>query len=192
MLARTASGMYWMARYMERADYVARLLQVAQHMSAVRVDAESSSEWESAIIAAGGEDLFREHHDAFTPERAVQFLAFSTENPSSIRSCIETARRNARTIRTALTAEMWEAVNGAWLELAGFDPRAMNDDSLGDLVEWVKTRSALFHGVHSNTMLRRDGFHFARLGEFLERADNTARLLDVKYHVRLRAPEDVG
>jgi uncharacterized alpha-E superfamily protein len=192
MLARTANGMYWLARYMERADYVARLLQVAQRMSAVRVDEDSSSEWESAIVAAGGREAYFERYDEVTPERAVEFLAFSADNPSSIRSCIATARGNARAIRTALTAEMWEAVNGTWLELAGFDARSMDEDQLADFVEWVKTRSALFHGVHSKTMLRRDGFHFARLGEFLERADNTARLLDVKYHVRLRDPEDVG
>lgn len=192
MLARTAENLFWLARYLERADYLARLLQVAGSMSAVRVDADATSEWESAIVASGSRDGFFDKHDEATPAHVVAYLAFDKDNPSSIVNCIETARRNARTVRTALTSDMWEAVNSSWMELRDFDPAAMDDDRLAEFLDWVKARTSLVHGVYASTMLRREGFHFTRIGQFLERADNTARLLDVKYHVRLASPEDVG
>lgn len=192
MLARTAEHLYWLARYMERADYAARLLQGAAHMSAVRVDAERNSEWQSAIVATGCQAQFEALHGQAGAAAAVDFMAFDPRNPSSIRSCIETARRNARSVRTALTADLWEAINSTWLELRDFTPGTLDDDRLGTFLDWVKARTGLFHGVYASTMLRTDGFHFTRLGQFLERADNSARLLDVKYHVRLPRVEDVG
>lgn len=192
MLARTAESLYWLARYVERADYVARLLQGAGHMSAVRVDADRSSEWESALVASGCHHDFFKDNEAATAEAVIAYLAFDGNNPSSIVSCIGTARRNARTVRTALTADMWDAVNSTWLELREFDFKAMDDDGLTAFLDWVKARAGLFNGVYASTMLRADGFHFARLGQFIERADNTSRLLDVKYHVRLPSPDDVG
>jgi len=192
MLARTAESLFWLARYMERADYLARLLQVAGHMSAVRVDEARASEWESAIVAAGCHEAFFAHHEAASAETVIAYLAFDRDNPSSIVNCIETARRNARTVRTALTSELWDAVNSSWMELRGFNPSGMDEDRLTVFLDWVKARTSLVHGVYANTMLRRDGFYFTRIGEFLERADNTARLLDVKYHVRLPTAQDVG
>ncbi len=191
MLARIAEGLFWLSRYVERADYVARLLQVAGHMSAVRPDAELGSEWRSALVAAGVDEAF--HADKEYSEAAViEYLAFDRSNPSSIISCIETARRNARAVRTALTNEMWESINGTWLELSMRRHAARDSDDLIRFLDWVKERAGLFQGVYANTMLRRDGFHFSRLGQFLERADNTARLLDVKYHVELPSVNDVG
>ena len=192
MLARTASNLFWLARYTERADYLARLLQVAGRMSAVRVDTETSNEWASAIVAAGCEEGFYQKHEIATSENVVAYLTFDRDNPSSICNCIETARRNARAVRTALTTDMWEAVNTSWMELHDFEAVEMDEDHLTEFLDWVKSRTSLVHGVYANTMLRRDGFHFTRIGQFLERADNTARLLDVKYHVRLPTAEDVG
>ena len=192
MLARTAGNLFWLARYMERADYVARLLQVAGQMNAVRVDSDRDSEWESALVAAGSEDDFFEAHERADEASVIHFLAFDKDNPSSIACCIETARRNARAVRTALTADMWEAVNATWQELGGFTEAPLDGDGLAEFLEWVKARVGLFHGVTSNGMLRRDGFGFVRIGQFIERADNTARLLDVKYHVRLPSVSDVG
>lgn len=192
MLARTAENLFWLARYMERADYVARLLQVAGHMNSVRVDSDRSSEWESAIVASGCSEGYFSVHPEAIEESVIDFLAFDPDNPSSICNCIETARRNAREVRTALTADIWEAVNGAWQELAGFRETPLDSDRLAEFLDWVKARVGLFHGMCSNTMLRRDGFRFVRAGQFLERADNTARLLDVKYHVRLPQVSDVG
>ena len=192
MLARTAGNLFWLARYMERADYVARLLQVAGQMNAVRVDSDRDSEWESALVAAGSEDDYFAAHERADEASVIHFLAFDKDNPSSIACCIETARRNARAVRTALTADMWEAVNATWQELASFTEAPLDGDGLAEFLEWVKSRVGLFHGVTSNGMLRRDGFGFVRIGQFLERADNTARLLDVKYHVRLPSVSDVG
>jgi uncharacterized alpha-E superfamily protein len=192
MLARTADNLFWLARYMERADYLARLLQVAGHMSAVRVDTNHNSEWESAIVAAGCRETYFEKHAEADEATVIQYLAFDRDNPSSIVNCIETARRNARAVRTALTADMWEAVNASWQELSSFHAESMNADRFAEFLDWVKARVSLFHGVCSNNMLRRDSFHFTRVGQFLERADNTARLLDVKYHVRLAQVSDVG
>ena len=192
MLARTAGDLFWLARYMERADYVARLLQVAGHMNAVRVDANRSSEWASAIVASGCGEAFDATGQAVDEASVIRFLAFDRANPSSIVNCIETARRNARSVRTMLTTEMWEAVNQTYQELAGFTAGPQDADGLAEFLDWVKARVGLFHGVCSNGMLRRDSFCFIRTGQFLERADNTARLLDVKYHVQLPEVTDVG
>jgi uncharacterized alpha-E superfamily protein len=193
MLARAAESLFWLARYMERADYVARLLQVAGHMNAVRVDSERNSEWESAIVAAGCSEPYFAKHAVANESTVIHFLAFDRDNASSIANCIETARRNARAVRTALTADMWEAVNSTWQELTPYcGPTPMSPDRLNEFLDWVKARVSLFLGIVSNAMLRLDGFRFARVGVFLERADNTARLLDVKYHVRLPQVTDVG
>jgi len=191
MLARIADGLHWLSRYVERADYVARLLQVAGHMSAVRPDAELGSEWQSALVAAGVAPAFSARH-SFSEAAVIDYLAFDPENPSSIISCIETARRNARATRTAITTETWEAINGTWLELPSRRAASRSSDELIRFLDWVKERTGLFQGVYANTMLRMDGFHFCRLGQFIERADNTARLLDVKYHVALPSVKDVG
>ena len=192
MLARTAGNLFWLARYMERADYMARLLQVAGQMSALRVDSGRSSEWESAIVASGCPEGYAARHAQLNEASVIDFLIFDKDNPSSIVNCIETARRNARAVRTALTADMWEAINASWQELAAYRVGAMDEDRLAEFLDWVKARVGLFHGVCSNAMLRRDGFHFVRIGQYLERADNIARLLDVKYHVTLPQLSDVG
>jgi uncharacterized alpha-E superfamily protein len=193
MLARAAESLYWLARYMERADYVARLMQVAGHMNAVRVDSDRNSEWESAIVASGSSKAYFAKYPVASEATVIDFLAFDRDNASSIVNCIETARRNARAVRTALTSDMWEAVNATWQELAQYRAAApLNQDRLNEFFDWVKARVGLFHGIVANEMLRLDGYRFARVGQFLERADNTARLLDVKYHVRLPTVDDVG
>jgi uncharacterized alpha-E superfamily protein len=194
MLARTAENLYWLARYMERADYLSRLLQVAQRMTGLGAEtpAQVSNEWESTLIAAGCDKPFFQKYDAATPERVSMFLVMDKDNSSSILSCLETARRNARSVRTALTADMWEAVNTTWLELSSVEPRNATPDQLAPFLDWVKERTGLFNGAYANTMLRNEAFYFTRLGNFLERADNTARILDVKYHVLLPQPDSVG
>ncbi len=171
MLARTASNLYWLARDLERADYTARLLLSAAHLSAVRADGDRDSEWRAALAASGSS---LENADS---TRVVRYLAFDSSNASSIVSCLENARRNARAVRTALTVDMWDAVNGTWLELRSFDPAKMDEDRLSAFLDWVKARTGLFHGAYASTLLRTDGFRFTRLGQFLERADNSARLL---------------
>ncbi len=135
MLARTADNLYWLARYMERADFLARIIEATQRLAAVpRVSGRDETEWESALIAAGAEEAFHANYDVADEPNVVRFLAFSEDNPSSIRNCIEYARTNASAVRTALTAEMWDAINSAWLDLQRFDwPGRGGARSRGDL-----------------------------------------------------------
>jgi uncharacterized alpha-E superfamily protein len=193
MLGRTAGSLYWMARYLERMDYVARLLEVAQRMAALTTSgAVNGNEWHSALIAAGCEPGFLEKHDAIVPETVIAYLVLDPANSSSIWSCIETGRVNARAVRSALTVEAWEAINGSWLERESVLNQGPVHERLGQIIDWVKMRSILFRGAYASTMLRNDAYYFTRLGNFIERADNTARILDVKYHVLLPKHENVG
>ena len=193
MLSRTADGLFWLARYMERAENVARILTAGQRMASLTHTVGSeSNEWASTLAAAGCSADYLKKHPEITPEGVVDFLVRDPDNPSSMLSCFETARRNARTVRTALTADMWEALNDTWLELRTLETSGGIGESNLRLLEWVKHRSLLFHGAYANTMLRNDAFYFTQLGTFLERADNTARILDVKYHVLLPRDENVG
>lgn len=194
MLARTAENLYWLARYIERTDYVSRLLQVAGRVGETHFgqDDAAGSEWHSTIVAAGCESSFYAKHDVATEAHVTRFLIADLDNPSSILSCLETARRNARTVRTAFTADMWDAVNGTWLGLRAFDLANLPRSQVPAFLDWTKERAGLFQGAYTNSMLRQDAFYFTRLGSMLERADNTARILDVKYHILLPRPDDVG
>lgn len=193
MLSRTADNLYWLARYVERAEYLARILEATQRLTALPLAyVGSSNEWESAVATAGCAAAFASVHDEATEETVTDFLAFSTENPSSIRSCIEAARTNARAVRTALTSEMWDAINGAWLELKRFGNGPTSREEFANFLRWVQEISLRFDGSAYRTMLRNDAYWFSRLGVYMERADNTARILDVKYHMLLPADEQVG
>ena len=193
MLSRTADSLYWLARYVERAENTARTVLVGHWMASMaRSLGNPGNEWESTLMASGCAPGYRAKHSEVTPAGVVDYLVRDPENPSSLVSCIETARRNARAVRTALTVDMWNALNETWLRMreklvSGFTP-----DQVSEVLEWVKQRSQLFNGAYANTMLRNDAYYFARLGTFLERADNTARLLDVKYHVLLPQSEGIG
>src|SRR5690606_2124336 len=150
MLARTAGDLFWLARDMERAAYVARLLQVAGHVHAVRVGSNRSSGWESALVAAGCDHGLEAAGKPADEASVIQLLALERANPSSIANCIATARRNARSVRTTLTTEMWEAVNQTSQELADFTRAPLGADRLAEFLDWVKARVGLFHGVCSN------------------------------------------
>lgn len=193
MLSRTAENLYWLARYVERAENVARLLDVGQRMSNLSPDQEhGTSEWKSTLVAARCERSFYANHERPTADAVIHHLTRDPSNPSSILSCLEIARRNARAVRTALTADMWEAINSTWLELGNFDDADFEPERIARFLDWVKERSLLFGGAAANTMLRNDAYWFTRLGAFVERADNTARILDVKYHVLLPESETIG
>ncbi len=191
MLSRTASCLYWLGRYVERISYVARLLEVAQRMSAM-TSTGAMTEWRSALIASGGEPAFLERHTTVDAVAIIDFLARDKTYPSSLVSSLEAARHNARTVRGAITVDMWDAINGAWLESRALSDRDFSRGYLSQTLDWFKMRATLFNGAHSNTMLRSDAFFFVSLGIFNERADNTARILDVKYHVLLPSYEQVG
>jgi uncharacterized alpha-E superfamily protein len=193
MLSRTADSLYWVARYMERAENLARILQVGHRMASLAGSlGNPSNEWSSTLVAAGCEPGFLAKHRAATAATVIDYIARDPENPSSVLSCLETARRNARAVRTALTVDMWSALNDTWLKIRSFGPDAFEPERVGDFLDWVKERSQLFTGAYETTMLRNDAYHFTRLGTFVERADNTARILDVKYHVLLPQHEGVG
>ncbi|RFB79512.1 alpha-E domain-containing protein [Methylovirgula sp. 4M-Z18] len=198
MLARTADNLFWLARYMERADYLARIVQAAQRLATLpKAYGGADSEWESTLISSGAAEAFHEHYGEINEANVVEFLAFSADNPSSIRNCIEMARTNARAVRTALSSEMWEAINGAWLELKNFDftrnsKGHADREELSRFLDFMKQTSLQFDGSAYRTLLRNDAYWFSRLGLYVERADNTARILDVKYHVLLPATESIG
>jgi len=189
MLSRTADALFWLARYVERADNTARIIDAASRLTAMPVSyAGESNEWESALAAAGALWSFKAAGATAERDAVIDFLAFSSENASSIKNCLGTARHNSRAERTALTADMWEAINAGWLGLKRFDGARMDRDTLTEFLGRVKDACLLFDGSAYRTMLRNDAYFFLRLGVYLERADSTARILDVKYHLLL--PED--
>jgi uncharacterized alpha-E superfamily protein len=192
MLSSTADKLYWMARYTERAENLARMLDVNYRMSLLPQGAEIIRQGWTAILSSI--DLmgpFKERYQEVTPENAVAFLALDKQNPSSICSCWNAVRENARAVRGTLTSEMWETVNTTWLEMRDMNVGA-SDTEIGPFFEWVKYRSHLTRGVVQGTMLRDEAYHFTWLGTYLERADNTARILDVKYHMLLPRGEGAG
>jgi uncharacterized alpha-E superfamily protein len=189
MLARAADSMFWLARYMERMDALARMMEAAQLMAGL---SNQDEEWRSTLIAAGCEDAFFAQHDKATPERAALYLGCDRGNPSSILNCLDQARVNARAMRTSLTRDMWDAVNSAWLEGRQLGPAAFMPEMLPDTLDWARTVATRFTGATQSTMLRNEIFHFLALGQAIERADNTARILDVKYHVLLPSYSGVG
>ncbi|MGA2944270.1 MAG: alpha-E domain-containing protein [Xanthobacteraceae bacterium] len=193
MLSRTADNLYWLARYVERAEYLARILDTTLRLTALPLAyVGESNEWESAVATAGCASAFFAAHDEANEETVTEFLAFSTSNPSSIRNCFENARLNARAVRTALTIEMWDSINSAWLELKKWGNGPSSREEFARFLRWVMGSSLNFDGSAYRTMLRNDAYWFSRLGVYMERADNTARILDVKYHLLLPAQEHVG
>jgi uncharacterized alpha-E superfamily protein len=195
MLSSTADNLYWLARYMERADFLARAIEASRRLAALpKAYGGADSEWESVLLSSGADDAFEATGKPVNEANVIEFLTFSRDNPGSIRNCIECARTNARAVRTALTVEMWEAINGAYLELKAMEARRgdYSGDDLGRFLEFVKQTSLTYDGGAYRTMLRNDAYWFSRVGLFVERADNTARLLDVKYHVLLPEKELVG
>ncbi len=195
MLSRTAADLYWMGRYMERAESLARILEVGYRMSQTP-DSDgtgtSRNEWESTAVAAGCVAGLAEKYGDATLDSVIRHLVLDEDNPSSIQSCLKTARTNGRAVRPALTAESWESLNDSWLDFTANWQRSLGRDNILAFLEWVKARTTLFRGATLGTMVRDEAFSFVELGTFIERADNTARILDVKYHVVLPAGEAVG
>lgn len=181
MLSRTADCLFWLGRYSERAGNVARGLAATLRMAMLAQPLSAEDEWRSLLIATGCEPGFRAKHASATPEAVVHWLTLDLDNPSGIAACVEAARRNARTVRTALTVDMWEAINDTWIEFRRLDAIVMKGDRLPGFLDWVKSRTVLFNGAATDTMLRDDAWRFVHLGTMLERADNTARLLDVRH-----------
>jgi uncharacterized alpha-E superfamily protein len=194
MLSRTAENLYWLARYVERAEYLARTIEATLRVTALpNAYVGKTNEWDSALLTAGAADGFYSHYAEADERNVVEYLLFSTDNPSSVRNCIESARLNARAVRVALTGEMWDTINSAWIELQEtWRAGPMTREQLAKFLRFVQEISLRFDGSAYRTMLRNDAYWFSRLGLHLERADNTARILDVKYHLLLPEKEHVG
>ena len=164
MLGRTASNLYWMARYIERAENIARLAEVGFRITLTPDTSEGHrQEWRSAI----------------------HFLLFDPDNPSSVRSCLKAARTNARSVRIKITRSMWETLNATWLAFEATKHSDVTGAKLPEFLDWIRDRTMQFRGAFLGTVLRNDGYFFNQLGAFVERADNTARILDVKYYLLL-------
>lgn len=194
MLSRMAENLYWLSRYTERAENLARILHVAQRLAALpSTYAGASNEWKSAIATAACEEEFNAlYPTGATRDNVIRYIVDSPANPSSIKACIETARSNARAVRTAITTEMWEILNEAWNDMRSVEFDGISQSDLTLFLQRVQQMSLRFDGAAYRTMLRSDQYWFQRLGTFTERADNMARLLDVKYHLLLPAKEPVG
>jgi uncharacterized alpha-E superfamily protein len=187
MLSRVASHLYWMSRYLERAENMARILDVTQSLAMLDPSADSGGAM-TPIVITETQEAFAATGLQASYANVIAFLAWDRDHPSSIRSCIEATRENARAVRGSITSEMWENINDTWI---AFHEKAKQIDPLmtgNDFFDWVKERSHLFRGVTFATARRDQPYHFARLGTFLERADNTARILNVKYAEE--APDD--
>ncbi|WP_062211014.1 alpha-E domain-containing protein [Aureimonas sp. AU12] len=189
LLGRTANGLFWMQRYIERAENMARLLDAGLRLSLTNLSAEPD-EWQSVLVSAGVENGYLEKYAAFEPSQIIDYLLRDLDNSSSVLSSMGVARANGRMVRTALTRETWEALNESWMILGQRMSRPIED--LPAVLDLVKSRTALIRGSFYGTMLRNEIFDFCNLGTFVERADNTARILDVKYWVLMPTHSSVG
>lgn len=190
MLGKTANGLFWMYRYLERAENVARLTETGQRIALT--NSGGDEEWRPVLQTAGVCDGFDAANEKVTKEEAIDWMLRAKGNPSSVLSCVAAARQNARTVRTALTNDVWEATNATYMTVSDLLARKLNERDLPHVLDTVRQRTALVRGATMGTMLRNDIYDFARIGTFLERADNTARILDVKYYVLLPSIAAVG
>ncbi len=183
MLSRTADHLFWMARYMERAENTARMLDVNYQTALLPQSADKAEQgWRGLLSISELTQPFAKKYSEVTARNVMDFMVRDADNPSSILACLRAARENARAVRGALTTEVWETQNQTWLEFNRALKAHAFDRDPSDFFEWVKVRSHQSRGVTVGTMLMDDSLHFLRIGTFLERADNTARLLDVKFH----------
>jgi uncharacterized alpha-E superfamily protein len=191
MLGKTAGGLFWMFRFLERAENTSRLVEAGFRIALTR-STDASSEWESVATTAGVATRYREKHGSFTASDVIDYLLRDKDNPSSVYSVTKSARDNARLVRTALTAEVWAAVNDNWMTIQDLLKRPVKETELPRLLDSIRQQSAIVRGALHGTMLRNDIYDFARIGTFIERADNTARIIDVKYYSLLPSSSFVG
>ena len=191
MLSRTAEYLYWISRYMERAETNARLLDVGYRMSLFPNPNGYNNVWESVLAAAGAIEGYKNKYNIIEQKKVEDYLFFDEDNPSSVYNCILNARNNALVVRTSFTPESWLAINKTYQEILKLKNNNFDASDLPNLTEWTIEQVNLFRGSLSS-LLRNDGYNFLYLGLFVERADNSARLLDVKYFVLLPKPQYIG
>ena len=192
MLGRSANGVYWMCRYLERAENTARLLEAGYRLAMTSGHNAARSEWQSVLVTIGQEAAYRQTHEDYSGVQVANYILRDRDNPASVLRMIEMARTNARAVRTSITREVWEATNESWMTLSELMARPIRITTLGEVLAQIRRHAALVRGAMDGTMLRNEVFNFARIGTFIERADNTARILDVKYYVLLPSVGLVG
>lgn len=181
MLSRTADHLYWMSRYLERAENLARMIDAHHRLSLLPRTPEAVRQgWQATLVSLGMDGAFLERHGSVSARAAFDYLAFDRIQPGSILQCLRAARENARAVRGTITSDMWETLNATYLESLSFTT-SMPESARGEFLEWVKYRAHLTRGVTSGTLQRDEALYFTRLGTFIERADNTTRLLESRW-----------
>ena len=191
MLGKTAGGLYWMFRNLERAENTARLIEAGFRIALTR-STDAALEWQSVILTTASTAAFTRKYDVYDAENVIDFLLRDQNNPNSVMSVIGFARDNAKTVRTALTSEVWLAVNETWMVLRELLRRKVKVKDLPQVLSAIRHQSELVRGALHSTMLRNDIFDFCQLGNYIERLDNTARIIDVKYYTLLPDAASVG
>lgn len=191
MLSRVANSIYWMTRYLERTENVARFIEVNINMM-LDMKVQENQQWEPLVITTGDDELFYSKYDKADQDNVIDFLTFDRSNPNSIISSLRMARENARSIKEVISSEMWEQINKFYNRVKEAESRGIPSDYIDEFYSMVKRENHLFIGITDSTMHHDEGWHFAKLGRHLERADKTSRILDVKYFILLDKPEDVG
>ncbi|WP_095012750.1 alpha-E domain-containing protein [Tsuneonella mangrovi] len=192
MLGRTANGLFWMFRYLERVENTARLLDAGLRMALTRDVISAEDEWRSVIATLGQGAGFEAKYGIYTGTQAWNYILRDKDNPACLHALMRTVRTNARAVRTAISSDLWTAVNEGWMKIDEALSRPVTQSAVGDVVKMIKGVGTLAHGAFGNSMLRDAGFHFARAGTFVERADSTARILDMKYYLLLPSVSYVG
>ncbi|MBW4935334.1 alpha-E domain-containing protein [Marinobacter sp. F4206] len=190
MLSRAASNLFWMARYLERAESQARLLDVSLTMALIDVPEDRVEQLSVPLLLSGTREMFFEYYSEITPQNLIDFLVLDDRHPASVYTMIGNARDNALSVRGNLSADVWESINQAWLEMKDLRRRGVTESNASKVFDWVRERSHMFRGAAYGTLLRNDAFNFLRLGTFLERADTTARVLDIRYVMAMKAMEE--
>jgi len=191
MLSRVADSIYWMSRYIERAENIARIIDVNLHFI-LDTQVVSNEQWEPLVRITGDWEYFYKKYESPTRENVIEFLTFDTDYPNSIISCLSSARENARSIREIITLEMWEQINRFYLMLNDSNFKKTLKSSPHDFYNDIKLNSHLFFGITDNTMSHNESWQFYKLGQLIERADKTSRIIDVKYFHILPNIKDVG
>ena len=192
MLGRTAHGLFWMFRYLERAENNARLLDAGLRIALTRDLVSAEEEWRSVIQTLGMSAGYEAKNESYTGIQAWNYVLRDRDNPGSIMALFTNVRQNARLARNAISRELWEAVNVGWMELKDALARPVQPGNVGDIVATVRRAGTLVHGAMTGSMLRNQGYHFAQAGTFIERGDAVARILDVKYYLLLPSLSYVG
>lgn len=192
MLGRTANSLFWMFRYLERAENTARILQAGLRMALTRDLETAEAEWRSIIQTTGRRAAFEAKYDGYNGHHAWNFILRDSDNPFSVMDMISNVRTNARASRNAISSELWEVVNESWMLVRDLLARPVGQGQVGHVLAAIRRAGTMAHGAVAGSMLREEGYHFARAGTFIERADSTARILDIKYYLLLPSLSYVG